>query len=179
VNASFLALTSFSTSSAYDDGAAVTGAPPAGGGPPAPAPPSGALGMSGYSKVTPGSHSNTGQQLGKSAVLLVLSDSLHLGFGFGRGPQSATSSQSLPCCAMHVDLPQNGFSSQVAPGSKVAHLVDAKQVPGKSRKTSAGINLWNTAGESPSGFSFDEVSCENATATRATSKHATAFMFIK
>ncbi len=88
--------------------------------------------MSGYSRVTPGSHSKTGQHMGKSAVLLVLSESLHLGLGLGRGPQSSTNSQRRPCWAIQVDFPQKGLSSQVAPGSKVAHRVEAKQVPGKS-----------------------------------------------
>jgi len=62
-----------------------------------PGPALGADGTSGYSKVTPASHSKTGQQPGKSAVLLVFSDNLHFGLGLGSGPQSSTNSQSRPC----------------------------------------------------------------------------------
>lgn len=88
----------------------------------------------GYSSLTPGSHSNTGQQSGKLAVLLVFSDSLHLGLDLGYGPQSSTSSnsRSVPSPCTHVERPQNGDSSHVCPGSTVAHLVDAKHSPGKS-----------------------------------------------
>lgn len=32
----------------------------------------------------------------------------------------------------HVERPQNGANSHVLPGSTVAHLVDAKHIPGKS-----------------------------------------------
>lgn len=89
---------------------------------------------SGYSSFTPGSQSNTGQQSGKLAVLLVFSDNLHLGLDLGYGPQSSTSSRSLsvPSPCTHVERPQNGDSSHVCPGSTVAHLVDAKHSPGKS-----------------------------------------------
>jgi len=90
--------------------------------------------ISGYSSLTPGSQSNTGQQSGKLAVLLVFSDSLHLGLDLGYGPQSSTSSnsRSVPSPCTHVERPQNGDSSHVCPGSTVAHLVDAKHSPGKS-----------------------------------------------
>jgi len=89
---------------------------------------------SGYSSLTPGSQSNTGQQSGNPAVLLVFSDSLHLGLDLGYGPQSSTSSRSrsVPSPCTHVERPQNGDSSHVCPGSTVAHLVDAKHSPGKS-----------------------------------------------
>lgn len=90
--------------------------------------------ISGYSSLTPGSQSNIGQHSGKLAVLLVFSDSLHLGLDLGYGPQSSTSSRrrSVPSPCTHVERPQNGESSQVWPGSTVAHLVDAKHSPGKS-----------------------------------------------
>ena len=93
------------------------------------------VGISGNSSLTPGSQSKTGQQTGKAAVLLVLvSLSLHLGLGLGRGPQSSTSSRSLPSSSAltQVDLPQKGVSSQLWPGSMVAHFVEAKHIPGKS-----------------------------------------------
>jgi len=97
--------------------------------------------IGGYSSLTPGSHSNTGQQSGKLAVLLVFSDSLHLGLDFGYGPQSSTnsSSRSVPSPCTHVERPQNGDSSHVCPGSTVAHLVDAKHNPGKSVETDTYI----------------------------------------
>lgn len=90
--------------------------------------------ISGYSSFTPGSQSNTGQHSGNAAVLLVFSDSLHLGLFLGYGPQSSTSSsrRSVPSPCTHVERPQNGDSSHVCPGSTVAHLVDAKHSPGKS-----------------------------------------------
>lgn len=33
-----------------------------------------------------------------------------------------------------VERPQNGVNSHVLPGSTVAHLVEAKHIPGKSNK---------------------------------------------
>lgn len=98
------------------------------------------MGTSGYSSFTPGSHSKIGQQSGKEAVLLVLSESLHFGLALGSGPQSSTNSNKWysPLSSVsdftQVERPQNGASSQVSPGSTVAHLVDAKQTPGKSVK---------------------------------------------
>lgn len=50
----------------------------------------GAVGNSGYSNLTPFSHSKIGQQSGNGAVLLVFSDNLHFGLAFGSGPQSST-----------------------------------------------------------------------------------------
>lgn len=92
------------------------------------------VGISGYSSFTPFSHSNWGQQSGNAAVLLVFSDSLHLGLALGRGPQSSTSSKSRPSSSAltQVERPQKGANSQECPGSMVAHLVDAKHWPGKS-----------------------------------------------
>jgi hypothetical protein len=59
-----------------------------------------------------------------------------LGFGFGRGPQSSTSSKRWPVSSpsgfTHVERPQKGESSHVWPGSTVAHRVEAKHTPGKS-----------------------------------------------
>lgn len=48
------------------------------------------VGNSGYSNVTPFSHSKMGQQSGNGAVLFVFSDNLHFGLAFGNGPQSST-----------------------------------------------------------------------------------------
>lgn len=39
----------------------------------------------------------------------------------------------LPSATVHVDFPQNGVNSHDLPGSTVAHLVDAKHIPGKSK----------------------------------------------
>ena len=113
----------------------------------------GRVGISGYSSFAPSSHSKTGQQSGKVAVLLVLSESLHLGFAFGSGPQSSTSSNRRPelsSAGTHVERPQNGVRSHDFVGSIVAHLVDAKHIPGKSRRTSAGMSLLNVLGRSSS-----------------------------
>lgn len=96
--------------------------------------------------MAPSSHSKIGQQSGKLAVLLVLSESLHFGLAFGNGPQSSTSSKRRPelsSAAMQVDLPQNGESSQVLFGSMVAHLVEAKHMPGKSVKRRLTITYIN------------------------------------
>lgn len=95
----------------------------------------GTVGISGYSSFAPSSHSKMGQQSGKLAVLLVFSESLHLGLAFGKGPQSSTNSKSLPESSSdgtQVERPQNGDNSQLFVGSTVAHLVDAKHIPGKS-----------------------------------------------
>lgn len=102
--------------------------------------------ISGYSSLTPASHSNTGQHSGNGAVLLVFSDNLHLGLGFGYGPQSSTSSsrRSLPSLCTHEERPQNGDSSHVCPGSTVAHLVEAKHSPGKSAKTNHASEVFGT-----------------------------------
>lgn len=99
-----------------------------------------------------------GQQYGNEAVLFVRSVSnLHLSFANGRGPQSSTNSNNLSkkncflkkfldnkCVCTHcgdlswlttqVDRPQNGVRSHVLPGSTVAQRVDAKHIPGKSKK---------------------------------------------
>lgn len=40
----------------------------------------------------------------------------------------------LSLATTHVDRPQNGVNSHDLPGSKVAHLVDAKHIPGKSMR---------------------------------------------
>lgn len=64
------------------------------------------------------------------------SSSLHFGFANGSGPQSSTSSSrrgGLSSDTTQVERPQNGCSSQVFSGSTVAHLVDAKHIPGKSK----------------------------------------------
>lgn len=93
------------------------------------------VGISGYSSLAPSSQSKIGQQSGKLAVLLVFSESLHLGFAFGNGPQSSTSSRRIPLlssAATQVERPQNGANSHEFPGSIVAQRVEAKQVPGKS-----------------------------------------------
>lgn len=115
------------------------------------------VGISGYSRTAPSSHLKIGQQCGKAAVLLVFSvdrnviiesidlwkfsffllpsSNLHLGLAKGRGPQSSTSSKrrgGLSSVSTQVERPQNGVSSQVLPGSTVAHLVLAKHMPGKS-----------------------------------------------
>lgn len=98
----------------------------------------GRVGISGYSSLAPSSHSKVGQQSGKEAVLLVFSESLHFGLAFGRGPQSSTSSNRRPelsSAGTQVDRPQNGDRSQDFVGSMVAHLVEAKHMPGKSRNT--------------------------------------------
>lgn len=96
-----------------------------------------------------------GQQYGNAAVLFVFSVSnLHFSFAIGNGPQSSTNSNNLKKIGWiitnpgksfkvsyfggvssettHVDLPQNGANSHVLPGSTVAHLVEAKHMPGKS-----------------------------------------------
>lgn len=94
------------------------------------------VGISGYSSLAPSSQSKMGQQSGKLAVLLVFSESLHLGLGFGNGPQSSTSSNKRPelsSAGTQVERPQNGESSQDFVGSIVAHLVEAKHIPGKSK----------------------------------------------
>lgn len=91
--------------------------------------------MSGYSSLAPSSHSKMGQQSGKLAVLLVLSESLHLGLALGSGPQSSTNSNRRPelsSAGTQVERPQKGDSSHDLVGSMVAHLVDAKHMPGKS-----------------------------------------------
>lgn len=68
-------------------------------------------------------------------ISVIPSSSLHLGLANGRGPQSSTSSSrrgGLSSDTTQVERPQNGWSSQVLPGSTVAHLVEAKHIPGKS-----------------------------------------------
>lgn len=94
------------------------------------------VGISGYSNFAPGSQTKFGQQSGNGAVLLVLASSnLHLGLAKGSGPQSSTNSSrrgGLSSERTQVERPQNGVSSQVLPGSTVAHLVLAKHMPGKS-----------------------------------------------
>lgn len=95
------------------------------------------VGISGYSNLAPSSHLKTGQQPGNGAVLLVFSSSnLHFGLASGSGPQSSTNSRrrgGLSSETTQVERPQNGCSSQVLPGSTVAHLVLAKHIPGKSK----------------------------------------------
>lgn len=97
------------------------------------------VGISGYSNLAPSSHLKTGQQPGNGAVLLVFSSSnLHLGLASGSGPQSSTNSKrrgGLSSETTQVERPQKGCNSQVLPGSTVAHLVLAKHIPGKSKKT--------------------------------------------
>lgn len=46
--------------------------------------------------------------------------------------KSITYRPLLSLATTHVDRPQNGVNSHDLPGSKVAHLVDAKHMPGKS-----------------------------------------------
>lgn len=102
----------------------------------------GSVGISGYSSLAPSSHSKIGQQLGKGAVLFVLSESLHRGLALGRGPQSSTSSKRRPelsSAGTQVERPQNGDNSQLCLGSMVAHFVEAKHMPGKSRKKALTI----------------------------------------
>ena len=95
----------------------------------------GRVGISGYSSLAPSSQTNSGQQSGNGAVLLVFSLSLHLGLALGSGPQSSTSSKRRPLLSSagtQVERPQNGVRSQDCLGSTVAHLVEAKHMPGKS-----------------------------------------------
>lgn len=134
----------------------------------------GSVGISGYSSLAPSSQSKIGQHSGKGAVLFVFSDSLHLGFAFGNGPQSSTSSNKRPelsSAGTQVDRPQNGVRSHDFVGSMVAHLVEAKHMPGKSRRTSAGMSLLYVFGRSSS-FS----SAAKTTTATTSNKTGNSFM---
>jgi len=70
------------------------------------------------------------------AFRFVFGESLHLLLGFGRGPQSETFSSSFPSSPLiHSLIPQNGAKLHFSPTLWVLQEVDAKQTPGKSKKT--------------------------------------------
>merc|ERR1719309_83585 len=71
---------------------------------------------------------------------------LHCLLCFGRGPQSSMTSLRPSGFWIQVALPQKGARGQDSPIWKTLHAVEAKHMPGKSLRTSAGSSLGGNLG---------------------------------